>query len=446
MALVALLSLIAVVALAANLITDYARTDHLKIATGRQGSEYSAFGKALKDVIEKHHRKIRIELVTDTHGSRDSMERLKQNKVDLALAQNDTPGQGSVRSIALLFPELLQLYVRDEAAVHRVDQLRGKRIATLPEGSGTACSLENLLEHYKSTPDEDFAEIVHADPNQAHTMFRDGQVDAVFHIIALGDIAKDYVGTSLRAGGRLLPIEQIEALRWAHPFLEPATIPKGFYRGYLPLPPTDIPTAAVRAVLLARKDMDGDIVYQITRTLYEHRNELITANCLAVHMSRPDKPEEMLFPLHAGARAYYNRDKPGILITYADLLTLSFSVTVLCVSGIWHLRLRLAQRRKDRADTYNLEILNLVDRVRKIEDPRELEEVRQGLFDIFRRVVEDVAHERVSTESFQLFAFPWEMAIGAIRHRELTLSNHNARTPNGDLHESADQNDSVASD
>ncbi len=441
-AFVALLSLIAVVALAANLITDYARTDHLRIATGRQGSEYNAFGKALKDVIEKHHRRIRVELVTDTQGSRDSMERLKRNEVDLALAQNDTPGVESVRSIALLFPEVLQLYVRDHAAVNRVDQLRGKRIATLPEGSGTACSLENLLDHYTPTPDEDFAEIVYSDPNQAHALFQDGQVDAAFHIIALGDIAKGYIGPSLRAEGRLLPIEQIEALKWAHPFLEPATIPKGFYRGYPPLPQTDIPTAAVRAVLLVRQGMDGDVVYQVTRTLYEHRNELITANSLAVYMSRPDKPEEMLFPLHRGARAYYNRDKPGILITYADLLTLSFSVTVLCVSGIWHLRLRLAQRRKDRADTYNIEILNLVDRVRKIENPAELEDIRQSLFDIFRRVVEDVAHERVSTESFQLFAFPWEMAIGAIRHRELTLSGQNAGTPDSNQRRNAGKNDS----
>jgi len=37
------------------------------------------------------------------------MERLKRKEVDVALAQNDTPGLGSVRSIALLFPELLQL-------------------------------------------------------------------------------------------------------------------------------------------------------------------------------------------------------------------------------------------------------------------------------------------------------------------------------------------------
>ncbi|MHC4356681.1 MAG: TAXI family TRAP transporter solute-binding subunit, partial [Planctomycetota bacterium] len=189
-AFVALLSLIAVVAMAANLITDYARVEHLRIATGGQGSEYNEFGKALKTVIERHHRRIRIELVTDTQGSRDSMERLKSKKVDLALAQNDTPGQGSVRSIALLFPEVLHLYVREEAPIHRVDQLRGKRIATLPRGSGTACALENLFEHYKSTPDEDFAEIEYCDPNQAHAKFGGGQVDAVFHIIALGDVAK----------------------------------------------------------------------------------------------------------------------------------------------------------------------------------------------------------------------------------------------------------------
>ena len=106
-------------------------------------------------------------------------------------------------------------------------------------------------------------------------------------------------------------------------------------------------------------------------------------------------------------------------------------MSALCASGLWHLRLRLQQGRKNRADMYNLEILRLVKQARQVEKPGELEEVRQKLYDIFRRVLEDMDRDKISTESFQFFAFPWSVAIGAIRHRELTLANRGAADHNG---------------
>ena len=72
---------------------------------------------------------------------------------------------------------------------------------------------------------------------------------------------------------------------------------------------------------------------------------------------------------------------------------------------------------------YNLEILGLVKKIRSAENLQDLQGIRQKLFDIFGRVLEDLDEDRISTESFQLFAFPWDVAIGAIRHRELTLTS-----------------------
>jgi TRAP transporter TAXI family solute receptor len=420
-ALITLVSLVMVVVFAAKLIYDHQRIYHLTIATGGEGSEYNTFGKALKKVIEAHQRKIRIELITKTHGSRQSMDWLDQKEVDLALAQNDSPAKGSVRSIALLFPEVLHLYVRSNAGIERVDQLRDRRIATLPEGSGTCSLLESLFEYYGLTMD--VKKVQRVQPDKAHELFRDGEVDAVFHIIALGQTAKDYIGPSLEEGAKLLPIEQIDALKSLHPFLEPTTIPKGFYRGYPPQPETNVQTAAVRTVLLAHKQVDKSLVYEITRILHEHRNELVTENPLAAEIKPPDEPEKILFPLHPGAKAYYDREKPGFLVTYAEPLALFLSITVLCTSGMWHLRLRLQMRQKNHADKYNLEILNLLEQLREIENLHELQKVRQKLFDIFRRVLEDLDRDRISAESFQLFTFPWEVALGAMRHHEWTLMN-----------------------
>ena len=427
--LVALVSLGAALAFTARIIHDRRHVYILRLATGGPGGDYHAFGETLKSVIEAHQDdsgsgpRVHIQLVTNTEGSRDNMDLLQRGDVDLALAQNDTPAQATVRSIALLFPEVFHLYVQADANIEGVAGLKNKRVATLPQRSGTHHCLQRLLRHYGLNGGEGSVELLPLPPAAAHRAFRNGEADAVFHAIALGETAKAHIGRSLENGARLLPIEQVAALRTMYPFLEPAIIPKGCYRGHPPIPARDIPTVALRAVLLVREGVHESVVYRITRILHEHRNEIVTESPLAAELGPPDTLGEGLFPLHGGAQAYYDREEPGFLVTYAEPLALSLSLSALCASGVWHLRLRLKQGRKNRADMYNLEILRLVKQTRQVEDLNELEAVRQKLFDIFGRVLEDMDRDEISTESFQFFAFPWGVAIGAIRHRELTLTN-----------------------
>lgn len=427
--LLALVSLAAAVAFAAKIVHDRRYVYTLRLATGGPGGDYHAFGETLKTVIEAHHYdrgsgpRIQIRLVTNTGGSRDNMDLLERGKVDLALAQNDTPAKASVRSIALLFPEVFHLYVRADAGVTNVAGLKGKRIATLPERSGTYLCLQRLLQHYRLTGGDGSVELLPLSPSAAHRAFRGGEVDAVFHAIALGATAREHIGRSLESGAVLLPIEQVAALRTHYPYLEPAIIPKGCYRGDPPIPARDIPTAAVRAVLLVHSDIPRSVVYRLTHILHAHRSEIVSANPMAAELGPPGTPDQGLFPLHAGAQAYYSREKPGFVVTYAEPLALGLSLSALFASGLWHLRLRLQQGRKNRADMYNLEILRLVKQSRQVEDLGELDAVRQKLYDIFGRVLEDLDRDKISTESFQFFAFPWGVAIGAIRHRELTLTN-----------------------
>ncbi len=432
-ALVAVASLSLVIGFSSKLLYDWRKVHHLKIATGAPGSEYYTFGEALKEVVEKYHDRIRIELVTDTEGSRENVRRLQEWEVDLALAQNDSPAEESVRSVALLFPELVHLYVRDESSVQSVAHLNDLRMATLPAQSGTCYLMEELADHYDLSIAGDPNRFHRVDPKAAHDLFLSREVDAVFHIIALGQTAKEYVGRSLEQGARLLPIEQVQALQCTHPFLQPAVIPKGFYRGHPPLPEEDIPSAAVCAVLLANKRVNEDLIYEISRILHAHRNELVKVNALASQMRIPDKPDQIYFPLHEGAEDFYNREKPGFLVTYAEPIALILSVAVMCVSGLWHVRLRLEQQRKDQADKYNLEILKLIETLPDITSMDEMAVTRGQLFTIFKTVIQDLADEKISADTFQLFTFPWEMAICAIRHKEwilTTCSEEDSPPPN----------------
>ena len=209
--------------------------------------------------------------------------------------------------------------------------------------------------------------------------------------------------------------------------MEGATIHKAAFWGEPAVPSRDIPSVSVQALLLTHRHVDKQTIVEITRTLCEYRNRLMVENPHVATMRLSSSGEDLGVPLHAGVKAFCRRERPGFIIAYAEPLALFLSIAVLCASGIWHIRLRLQRRQKNRADIYNLEILGLIEQARKIENLHELREIRQKLYNIFRRVLEDVDEDRISAESFQLFTFPCEVALSAMRHHEWILMNSSPR-------------------
>ena len=107
----------------------------------------------------------------------------------------------------------------------------------------------------------------------------------------------------------------------------------------------------------------------------------------------------------------------------ADFIALVMSAVMLFGSWLWDWRSRLGEKQKNRADRYNLEIVNITERLRSTEDMEELEKARLQLFEIFRQVLEDLDRDKLSPESYQTFTFPWQVAMSEIQHREMLLLN-----------------------
>ena len=107
------------------------------------------------------------------------------------------------------------------------------------------------------------------------------------------------------------------------------------------------------------------------------------------------------------------------------------SIGILLCSSLWQGRQWLISNQKDRADRYNLEILNLLEKIEQAQDFEELQNLRQQLLEILRKVVVDLDIDRISPESFQSFTFPWEVANTAIRHQEIILRGRTMPTSEG---------------
>ncbi len=410
------------VVFAVQWVRDYKRFYSLTLATGEKNGEYYAFGQALAQVVARHYPQIQIEVLA-TEGSQENLELLEANKVQLAILQRDAPLTPSTKAISLLFPEIFHLIASQKSGIEKVSALKGKKIALMPQGSGSYALFWPLSQHY-GLRETDF-QTVNLPPEQAHAALLQGRVDALFRVIALGNPAVSKLLQNSQT--QLVPIDQGAALQLFQPTLEASQIPKGTYNGAIPIPVEDLPVVAVRAMLVTNQDVDQGIIYGITRLLFEARNELIKENPQAAMIEQPDSLRSLGLSFHSGAEAYYNQDKPSFIVEYAEPMGLLLTISVLCVSGIWQLRMRLQGQQKNRADFYNLEILKLINQIQSLEDLEQLAAVRSQLFEIFEKVVVELDIDRISPESFQSFTFTWEVAMTTIRHQELLLSNRRSQ-------------------
>ena len=72
--------------------------------------------------------------------------------------------------------------------------------------------------------------------------------------------------------------------------------------------------------LVTHQDLDSEIIYEITRIIYEARNDLVQKFPQAVLISRPEQVRQLGFFLsfHEGAQTYYNKDKHPFWVEYAQ--------------------------------------------------------------------------------------------------------------------------------
>jgi uncharacterized protein len=415
---VVVLSLVGVVASAFFLVREHTRTYRLVLASGGSTGEYYAFSQAFAEVVARNHPTIAIEVLA-TDGSLQNMDLLKTDAAQLALVQSDTPVQPPVRAVALLFPEMFHLLARTDANIDGVADLRDKRVALMPKGSGSYALFWPLVQHYGLGADT--MTVLPMPADQAHAALAAGEVDALFRVITLGNPT---VGELLQTGTvRLISIDQADALQLSLPYLEAQTIPKGTYNGGRPVPAADLPVVAVNALLVAHEGLPPKVVNALTQTLHQNRNELVALYPRAA-MIRLNTSGDLGLPLHPGAEAFYTQGEPEFLVEYAEPIGLLLSMGVLGISSLWQLRSWLLGKQKNRADTYNLEILALIDAIDKAQSLEELEALRETLFDILKRVVSDLDVDRITSESFESFTFPWEIANNTIRHQEMVLRSN----------------------
>ncbi|MFC7705901.1 TAXI family TRAP transporter solute-binding subunit [Plastorhodobacter daqingensis] len=295
----------------------------LSIATGGTGGVYYPYGGGLAELINRHVEGHTASAEV-TGASVENMALISRMDSDIATVLADTAYAAyngtdpfadrpmpEARALAAIYPNAVQLVVLADSPINSLADLRGQRISVGAPGSGTEVNAQALLQANGITYDDLTAERLNF--NETADALRDGDIVAGFW--SVGPPTSSIMNLAATRAIRIIPIsdEEIANAVELEPVFTSYTLAAGTYDGMA----EDVQTIAIPNVLVVHAEMDEDLAYQITRTLFEHVDELIAihpaANDTTVDFSLSSTP----IPFHPGAIRYYEEigaEVPGHLV------------------------------------------------------------------------------------------------------------------------------------
>ncbi len=277
--LLVLLLALAVLCVSVSALAD----DFLVFTTGGTTGVYYAFGGEIASLLTGKIDGLEV-TAQASGGSKANILAITQGEAELGWTQNDVMSyayQGTedfnnqkvetFSAIAAIYPEIVHLVIAKDSGITCVEDLKGKNVGIGAVGSGVyfnaiqileiaGLTLNDIIPHYLSF-------------SESADSFQNRQVEAFF--VVSGFPNASIVDVALKRPVSLLTFEgaQLEELQGRYPYYVTDVIPAGTYNGL----DADVAVPAVSAVLVASNNLSEDLVYSITKTLFENKDELTNA-------------------------------------------------------------------------------------------------------------------------------------------------------------------------
>jgi TRAP transporter TAXI family solute receptor len=277
----------------------------IRFASGGPNGPFRAPGQALVTAYQKQLPEFDARVVL-TQGSLDDVMALQRGEAEVAFSYADlayagfvgklrdrTPPDEGLRGIALLQRAAVHVVAGHAASVHHIGDLRGRK-ADL--GGAAMLAARSVLTAFQLKPD---AIQIAPRPADSVAALLHGDVDTIF-LLGVPPIAA--ARTALAGGAHLIPVDgaAVDDLLRQYPFYSAILLRPQMY-AELPAP---VATIGINGVLLCRADLDDDVVFRLTKALYEGTGGSVVDPALAPWLDLGVGAATPV-PLHPGAARYY---------------------------------------------------------------------------------------------------------------------------------------------
>ena len=285
----------------------------LVMGTGSTGGTYFALGGAMANAINDKLADKKITITAQSTGaSVENMNLINAGEMDLGIAMNNVAANAfdgvgafsspvtNVSSIGVVYNEVYQIVANAATGAKNVEDLKGKKVAIGPAGSGTLGLSQKIFTAAGLDPNKDIQP--QSDSfGDAATKMQDGHIDAACNVLAVPASSIIEMTTSMKLAYVNISDDILETLQATEPYFVRKVIPAGTYDGQT----EDINTITCKAALYCRADLDEETVYQITKAFYESGDVIAAAHATGKEVQLEGCLEGITTPIHPGAARYY---------------------------------------------------------------------------------------------------------------------------------------------
>ncbi|PWU71089.1 C4-dicarboxylate ABC transporter substrate-binding protein [Ochrobactrum sp. POC9] len=279
----------------------------LVIGTGSPGATYAIYGQGLASLISNH---VGIPTSTQqTQGPYQNVTLVQHGKIDIALTtmgpayeawsgESDlAPGleHDQIRAIAPMYISPFQMAALASSGLDELSDLQGRRVGLGPAG-GSGGYWTKWFEALDISIEASYGPF-----GDQMGQLADRRLDAVGAAPGIPAAAYTELETMEPAHFFAFPDEAIAQLTAEYPFLQPTEIPAGTY----PSLKEPLQTIGMWNFMLTNADLSDSLIYEITKAIYEHHDELVASHGSARESLAENMVQNRFLPVHPGAARYY---------------------------------------------------------------------------------------------------------------------------------------------
>ncbi len=301
--------ILAVCAALALAVPAAAKTTFISIGTGGTGGIYYPYGGGVAEIWSKYVPGVKA-VAEVTGASVENVKLAHKGETVIGEVMGDVALAGykglskfkgkkhNILAMAIMYPNLLQVVTLKNSGITNIEQIKGKRISSGSPGSGTNFMAEAVfkalgipLDSYKDSR-LSFTETANA--------LRDGTIDVGIWCVGPGTSSILDLATThdIRIIG--FTPEQIKKILAANKTYSAVELAGGVYRGV----DKPVPTIGVWNVMICQKSLPTDLVYNLVKALYAHRDYLMKIHPSAAYTTPENAVKYSPIPLHPGTIKY----------------------------------------------------------------------------------------------------------------------------------------------
>lgn len=281
----------------------------ISIATGGTSGTYYPLGGDIANLFNTVIKDVKASAQA-TGGSADNLRLMQAGDAEMGTVQNDVAifaytGTDSFEGeqitgfsvVSSLYAEYVQIVVRADSDIQCISDLKGKVVSIGAAGSGVYTNALHVLEAAGLTVDDIDAQYLSF--AESGDGLKNKQIDAAFICAGIPNAAITELAST--TGVRLIPLsaDEVTKLIAAHPTYANLTLSKDVYGM-----DEDVNSIAITALLVCTDTLDDDLVYEMTKALFEQEGILTHAKAAEITLDTAFAGVGEL-PFHPGAVRYY---------------------------------------------------------------------------------------------------------------------------------------------